>query len=106
MIVALCFIVFSIDDLIWDIMSIIRKIRRGTYADKFAENHYRAMGTREAMSAVVPSAGTGFVISHAILDAYGDEPLFPEDSLTEDYKLSLILAKRRFNTHYTDLHGT
>ena len=68
----------------------------GTYADEFAENHYRAMGTREAMSAVVPSAGTGFVISHAILDSFGDEPLCPEDSLTEDYKLSLILAEKGY----------
>ena len=72
----------------------------GTYADEFAENHYRAMGTREAMSAVVPSAGTGFVISHAILDSFGDEPLCPEDSLTEDYKLSLILAEKGYRTHF------
>ena len=72
----------------------------GTYADEFAENHYRAMGTREAMSAVVPSAGTGFAVSHAILDCFGDEPLFPEDSLTEDYKLSLILAEKGFHTHF------
>ncbi len=72
----------------------------GTYADEFAENHYRAMGTREAMSAVVPSAGTGFVISHPILDCFGEEPLCPEDSLTEDYKLSLILAEKGYRTHF------
>lgn len=72
----------------------------GTYADEFAENHYRMMGTREAMSAVVPSAGTGFVLSHQILDDFGEEPLFPEDSLTEDYKLSLILAKRGYPIHF------
>jgi adsorption protein B len=80
--------------------SVFRDMTVGTYADEFAENHYRTMGSREAMSAVVPSAGTGFVISHAILDAFGDEPLCPEDSLTEDYKLSLILAKKGFNTHF------
>ncbi|MEA4971009.1 MAG: glycosyltransferase [Candidatus Pelethousia sp.] len=72
----------------------------GTYADEFAENHYRTMGSREAMSAVVPSAGTGYVLSHAILDSFGDAPIFPEDSLTEDYKLSLILAKQGFLTHF------
>ncbi len=80
--------------------NILRGMTVGTYADEFAENHYRMMGAREAMSAVVPSAGTGFVISHAVMDAFGDEPLCPEDSLTEDYKLSLILAKRGFNTHF------
>ena len=74
--------------------NIFNSMTIGTYADEFAENHYRTMNTREAMSAVVPSAGTGFVISHQILDAYGDEPIFPEDSLTEDYKLSLTLAQR------------
>jgi adsorption protein B len=72
----------------------------GTYADEFAENHFRAMGTREALAAVVPSAGTGFVVSHAILDTIGGGPLFPEDSLTEDYKLSLILAQKGYKTHF------
>ncbi len=80
--------------------NIFQGMTTGTYADEFAENHYRAMGTREAMSAVVPSAGTGYVISHAILDLFGDEPIFPEDSLTEDYKLSLILAQKGFQTHF------
>ncbi len=79
---------------IWQGMTI------GTYADEFAENHYRTMGAREAMSAMVPSAGTGFVVSHRILDRWGDRPLLPEDSLTEDYKLSLILAERGFKTHF------
>ncbi len=72
----------------------------GTYADEFAENHYRTLGSREAMSAVVPSAGTGYVISHAIIDSFGNEPICPEDSLTEDYKLSLTLAEKGFNTHF------
>jgi hypothetical protein len=80
--------------------TILRGMTIGTYADEFAENHYRAMGTREAMSAMVPSAGTGFVVSHRILDLWGDHPLLPEDSLTEDYKLSLTLAEKGFNTHF------
>lgn len=72
----------------------------GTYADEFAENHYRIVKMREAMTALVPSAGTGFALSHDILDYYGDEPVFPEDSLTEDYKLSLTLTKQGFKIHY------
>lgn len=77
-----------------------RGMTSGTYADEFAENHFRIMGMRDAMSAIVPSAGTGFVISRRILDEYGDEPLFPEDCLTEDYKLSLTLAQKGFPVHY------
>jgi len=72
----------------------------GTYADEFAENHYRVMVMRDLMSAVVPSAGTGFAISHRILDVYENDPLFPEDSLTEDYKLSVSLAEKGFHVHY------
>jgi adsorption protein B len=77
-----------------------KNITTGTYADEFAENHYRTMGMRDSMSAVVPSAGTGFVISRKIIDAFGDTPLFPEDSLTEDYKLSLTFAKLGYKVHY------
>lgn len=72
----------------------------GTYADEFAENHYRTMGMRDTMAALVPSAGTGFVISHSILDAFESKPLFPEDSLTEDYKLSLTFAQLGYRVHY------
>ncbi|SHH73928.1 adsorption protein B [Sporobacter termitidis DSM 10068] len=83
-----------------DIRSVFRSMTTGTYADEFAENHYRTMGTRESMSAVVPSAGTGFVISHVILDGLHGAPLFPEDSLTEDYKLSLMLTQKGYNIHF------
>ena len=72
----------------------------GTYADEFAENHYRTMGVRDNMAALVPSAGTGFAISHKILDAFENKALFPDDSLTEDYKLSLTLAKLGYKVHY------
>ena len=77
-----------------------RGMTSGTYADEFAENHFRIMGMRDTMSAIVPSAGTGFVVSRRILDEYGDEPLFPEDNLIEDYKLSLTLAQKGFPVHY------
>jgi bacteriophage N4 adsorption protein B len=72
----------------------------GTYADEFAENHYRTLPIRDKMSALVPSAGTGFVLSQKVLDYYKGEPLFPEDSLTEDYKLSVQLQHDGFHTHY------
>jgi len=72
----------------------------GTYADEFAENHFRIMRMRDFMGAVVPSAGTGFVVSREILEHYKNKPLFPEDSLTEDYKLSVKLALEGYRVHY------
>ena len=77
-----------------------RYMTSGTYADEFAENHYRVMRMRDDLSAVVPSAGTGFVLSRTILDTYVNAPIFPEDSLTEDYKLSLLFSKLGFKIHY------
>jgi len=72
----------------------------GTYADEFAENHFRIMSMRDSMAAVVPSAGTGFVLSRQILDYYMGKPLFTEGSLTEDYELSIKLASKGFHVHY------
>ena len=77
-----------------------KNLTSGTYADEFAEHHHRTMSMRDSMSAVVPSAGTGFVLSRKVLDAYRGEALFPEGSLTEDYKLSLTLAQQGFRVHY------
>jgi len=76
------------------------EITSGTYADEFAENHFRYMVMRSETEAVVPSAGTGFVISRNVLDYYQDKPLFTEGSLTEDYKFSIDLAKHGFQVHY------
>ncbi len=80
--------------------SALKGLTSGTYADEFAENHYRAMEIRDRMSAVVPSAGTGFVVSHTVLEKHRGGGLFPEDSLTEDYKLSLLLQQEGFHIHY------
>ena len=82
------------------IKNFFSNLTSGTYADEFAENHFRIMRMRDFMSAVVPSAGTGFVISHKILESYKNKPLFPEDSLTEDYKLSVQLALDGYHLHY------
>lgn len=72
----------------------------GTYADEFAENHFRGLVVREKMNGFVPSAGTGFVMARRTLDSFGDAPVFPEDTLTEDYKLSFIMEKHGLHTHY------
>ena len=75
-------------------------ITSSTYADEFAENHYRGLLAREASGALVPSAGTGFVISHSILDKMKTSNLFEESSVTEDYKLSYRFAHLGIPTHF------
>ncbi|MCS7243037.1 MAG: glycosyltransferase [Candidatus Caldatribacterium sp.] len=71
-----------------------------TYADEFAENHYRGPLAREAAGALVPSAGTGFIIARSVLERIGEGDLFDEKSLTEDYKLSLCFARLGIPTHF------
>lgn len=71
-----------------------------TYADEFAENHYRSLPTRQASNAFVPSAGTGFAFSHRVLDKIGSSILFSEDNLTEDYSLSLRFKQLGIHTHF------
>lgn len=78
----------------------LTNLTTGTYADEFAENHYRNMVMRDTVSAIVPSAGTGFVLSRKIIDHFKDKDVFPENSLTEDYKLSITLATLGFKVHY------
>ncbi|MDI3542571.1 MAG: hypothetical protein PWP57_174 [Candidatus Atribacteria bacterium] len=75
-------------------------ITSSTYADEFAENHYRGLLAREASGALVPSAGTGFVISHSVLDKIGTHNIFEESSVTEDYKLSYRFAQLGISTHF------
>jgi len=72
----------------------------GTYADEFAENHFHTMVARNSASAFVPSAGTGFALSRKIIDSFNGDDVFPQDSLTEDYKLSLTLKQKGFHLHY------
>lgn len=77
-----------------------RYLTSATYADEFAENHYRGLLAREAAGALVPSAGTGFVIVRSVLERIGEEDLLDEESLTEDYKLSLRFAQLGILTHF------
>ncbi|MBP8961251.1 phage adsorption protein NrfB [Patescibacteria group bacterium] len=75
-------------------------ITSSTYADEFAENHYHILPIREATKAMVPSAGTGFVISHNVLDRFEGESLFKENVVTEDYYLSLYFKEAGINTYF------
>jgi len=75
-------------------------ITSSTYADEFAENHYRGLLARDLSGAFVPSAGTGFILSHSVLDKVGRQDVFEEDSITEDYKLSFRLGELGISTHF------
>ncbi len=77
-----------------------KNLTSGTYADEFAENHLKNMVARDSLRAFVPSAGTGFALSREILDAFKGEDLFPEGSMTEDYKLALTLKQKGYHLHY------
>jgi adsorption protein B len=76
-------------------------ITAGTYADEFAEHHFRTLVIRDRYS-FVPSAGTGFCLRRSFLDTYGDGQgtILPQDSLTEDYKLSLSMHIAGYRVHY------
>ncbi|WP_302396385.1 glycosyltransferase [Eggerthella sinensis] len=76
-----------------------KTLTSSTYADEFAEHHFRTMVMRDELG-FVPSAGTGFAIGRRVLDAFEGEDLLPRNSLTEDYKLSLTLRMRGFRVHY------
>ncbi len=77
-----------------------KQITTATYADEFAENHFTTLVQRRNMGAFVPCAGTGFAISRRVLDQFGNEPVLPSSSLTEDYLLSLNLYKKGIQIYY------
>jgi adsorption protein B len=77
-----------------------KNITTGTYADEFAENHFTTMVGRYSSGAFVPSAGTGFVVSRATLELFEGGDVFPRDSLTEDYRLSLTLFEKGVQVYY------
>ncbi|MGF6376558.1 adsorption protein B [Clostridiales Family XIII bacterium PM5-7] len=78
----------------------LKTITMGTYADEFAENHFSTMVSRYNTGAFVPSAGTGFALSRATIESFGDEDVLPRDSLTEDYRLSLTLFEKKIRMYY------
>lgn len=74
-------------------------ITTNTYVDEFAENHSVTMAGRHNSGAFVPSAGTGFSLRRDVIDQLG-EAVLPENSLTEDYRLSLSLYEKGIQMHY------
>ncbi len=77
-----------------------KTLTTGTYADEFAENHYLTMVGRCSTGAFVPSAGTGLALSRKVLDSFNDEEIFPDGSLTEDYRLALTLYEKGLPMYY------
>jgi adsorption protein B len=77
-----------------------KNITTSTYADEFAENHFSTMVGRYSAGAFVPSAGTGFVLSRDIIDAFGEGEILPSESITEDYRLSLTLFEKGVRMYY------
>jgi len=80
--------------------NIFTNMTTGTYADEFAENHFHTMVARSRTDSVVPSAGTGFALSRELVAETDFEDILPENSLTEDYKLSFLLIQRGHRLHY------
>lgn len=76
-----------------------KQITTNTYADEFAENHFITMVGRHKTGAFVPSAGTGFSLSRETIMGLGEEVL-PENSITEDYRLSLTLYEKGIQMYY------
>ncbi len=77
-----------------------RTLTTGTYADEFAENHYITMVGRCSTGAFVPSAGTGLALARDVFDLFETDEVFPDGSLTEDYRLSLTLFKKGLQMYY------
>lgn len=79
-----------------------KQITAATYADEFAENHFRGMVVRDATGAFVPSAGTGYAIDRDVLEKLAEKreksKIFNETSLTEDYEISLQLQLMGYKT--------
>jgi bacteriophage N4 adsorption protein B len=65
----------------------------GHYVDEFAEAHLKELAVREAVGAILPTAGVGCAVRVATLDRIAAvEGPFASGSLTEDYELGLKLA--------------
>jgi len=96
---ALQFAVFPLQEMP-KLSNIFPNMTTGTYADEFAENHFHTMVARSRTDSVVPSAGTGFALSRELVAETDFEDILPENSLTEDYKLSFLLIQRGHRLHY------
>ncbi len=77
-----------------------KSLTLGTYADEFAENHFITMVGRCSTGAFVPSAGTGLALSREVFDLFDSDEILPNNSLTEDYRLSLTLFEKGLSMYY------
>ncbi len=84
------------------IYNFFSQLTPATYADEFAENHFRAMVVRDFAGAYVPSAGTGYAAAREVFTALAreDGQVLDESSLTEDYELSLEALLAGYKTHF------
>jgi adsorption protein B len=67
----------------------------GTYLDEFAEIHLKEIPVRQALKMPIPSAGVGTFFSYRMLEQMGNRfgYWFDEENLTEDYEISLRIAR-------------
>lgn len=67
----------------------------GTYLDEFAEIHLKEIPVRKLLGMPIPSAGVGTFFSRQLLEKMESEYgyWFDEGNLTEDYEISLRIAK-------------
>jgi len=74
----------------------------GTYLDEFAEIHLKEIPTREYLGMPIPSAGVGTFLSRRALLALDHEYgyAFDEQNLTEDYEMSLRVAKLKLKQRF------
>lgn len=77
-----------------------KNLTSSTYVDEFAENHFLTMVNRNNMGAFVPSAGTGFSLAREVIESFKNTEILPNNSLTEDYRLSLTLYEMGIPLYY------
>lgn len=67
----------------------------GTYLDEFAEIHLKEIPVRAALQMPIPSAGVGTFFSWPVMERLGGRfgYWFDEGNLTEDYEISMRLAR-------------
>jgi bacteriophage N4 adsorption protein B len=67
----------------------------GTYMDEFADVHLRELPAREFLKMPIPSAGVGTFFQWDALIEHSDRMgyAFDENNLTEDYEISLRMAR-------------
>ncbi len=67
----------------------------GTYLDEFSDIHLREIPVREKLRMPIPSAGVGTFFSYRIMDVLARRfgHWFEEGNLTEDYEVSMKIAR-------------